>query len=210
MNGRLIEQCKQTALERLALGVDQEAAGLRSAVVVESEPPAPVAPISVPPTEVAPVELPPAVVERADDVDDLIRAGLLDPAEVPAPPAGGTAVPPPPAQPVQAAPETPPTAEPAPPIDRRVFEGAVSRKDSRYAREIETIDGIVIRLKSTDDKPDRADIEIRVGKAKKEYKDLRPGARINGRGLSRRAYQLVILEVNDKTRTVAFAIETTE
>ncbi|NLX14050.1 MAG: hypothetical protein GXY44_10410 [Phycisphaerales bacterium] len=210
VNGRLIEQCKQTALERLALGVDQEAAGLRSAVVVESEPPAPVAPISVPPTEVAPVELPPAVVERADDVDDLIRAGLLDPAEVPAPPAGGTAVPPPPAQPVQAAPETPPTAEPAPPIDRRVFEGAVSRKDSRYAREIETIDGIVIRLKSTDDKPDRADIEIRVGKAKKEYKDLRPGARINGRGLSRRAYQLVILEVNDKTRTVAFAIETTE
>ncbi len=211
VNGRLIEQCKQMALERLALGVDQDAAAMRSAVVVESAPPAPAASKPAPPIAAAPVSPPPAVAERSADVDDLIRAGLLDPAQAAAPSKAGVAAPAPlPAQPTQAQPEPPPAAEPAPPQDRRVFQGTLSRKDSRYAREIETVDGIVVRLKSTDNKPDRADLEIRVGKAKKEYKDLRPGARINGRGQSRRAYQVVILDVDDRTRTVVFAIESAE
>jgi len=90
----------------------------------------------------------------------------------------------------------------------RVFEGIISRDDDRHPKELMTVDDIVVKLKDTDNEPLDADIEIRVGKNAKEYKDKAVGARIGGFGQSGRRYVIVIVEIIDDTETVRFAVET--
>ena len=87
------------------------------------------------------------------------------------------------------------------------FRGVVSRDDKRYPTELTTLDGIVIKLKDTHDNPPRADLEIRVEKTHKRYDKLRVGMRINGRGVSRSPYRVIVLAINPDTETVAFSLE---
>jgi len=91
---------------------------------------------------------------------------------------------------------------------RRVFLGTVSRDDDRYNKEIQTVDGIRVKVSDTDKKPLDADLEIRVGSARLKRKNQRVGARIHVRGVSGRAYQVLILAIEDKDETVHFAVET--
>jgi hypothetical protein len=99
-----------------------------------------------------------------------------------------------------------PAAVPAPPLPAG-FRGVISRDDKHYPKELMTLDGIVVKVKDTSDRPPRADVEIRVEKTQKRYDNLRVGMRINGRGISRAPYRVVILAINPDTETVAFSIE---
>ncbi len=122
------------------------------------------------------------------------------PTPAPAPPAADGSV--------QAASASPAAPAPAPPLPPdHTFTGMVSRDSKRFPPEREAIDGIVVKLKNTSKNPLRADLEVRVGKLKKKYDDLRIGARIRGRGQSRQQYDLVILSINDATETVGFALD---
>jgi hypothetical protein len=87
------------------------------------------------------------------------------------------------------------------------YPGTLSRDDSNFPKEAETLDGIIVRLKDTTDKPIHADIEVRVGKLVKRYRELREGSRVTGRGESRRPYQITILGIEPESETVSFVVE---
>jgi tetratricopeptide (TPR) repeat protein len=89
----------------------------------------------------------------------------------------------------------------------RVFRGSVSREDDRFEKELETVDGIVVKVEDTDGDPLDADLEIRVGSYVNRYSDQPVGARITGRGQSGTTYRVVILAIDDDEETVHFAIE---
>ncbi len=89
----------------------------------------------------------------------------------------------------------------------KVFKGIVSRDDDRYPKELKTIDGIIVKVRDTDEDPLDADMEIRVGDSEKEYDDLRTGVQIEGRGLSGHRYQLTIKRIYDEEETVYFILE---
>jgi hypothetical protein len=95
---------------------------------------------------------------------------------------------------------------PRPPVTRTVFKGIVSRDDDRYPKEVKTLDGIIVKVRDTDEDPLDADMEIRVGHTEKEYDDLPTGAKIEGRGLSGRHYQLIIERIYDEEETVHFVL----
>jgi hypothetical protein len=124
---------------------------------------------------------------------------------------GATAQTTPPGAPAPVEPGPPSAPEPAEPpqVERpaRVFRGVVSRDDDRYPKELMTIDGIVVKVKDTDEDPLDADMEIRVGDNERRYEDQKVGARIRGRGLSGRSYVVLILKIHDDTETVYFSVE---
>ena len=71
---------------------------------------------------------------------------------------------------------------------------------------METIDGIVVKVKDTDANPLDADIEIRVGDDEVECEDLCVGTRVSAPGLSGRSYYIEITGIDDETETVHFAV----
>ena len=127
---------------------------------------------------------------------------------------------PPPAQPATSSPPVSPAPEPAEEPgsqasveqenDKKpepVFHGIVSRDDDRYPKEMETVDGIIVKVLDTDEDPLDADMEIRVGDTKTKYEDRPVGSRLGGWGLSRKAYAVVITRIDDDQETVHFAVE---
>ncbi len=108
-------------------------------------------------------------------------------------------------------PEVPPAptgrAVPPPPVEAPTFRGTLSRDDDRFPKRLMTIDQIEVRLRDTDHDPVDADIEVNVGKASTDHDDLRVGARVRGRGMSRRSYYIIILDINPDTETIRFMIE---
>lgn len=201
-SGDLLAACKRIATERLALakgsatGPDASA----SAEPVRQPPrPSPLAtPVVAAITRPAAATAPPALASRPATPAAVVLpkppVGASRPAE-PQPP--GTAA---------AAPSA--ATRPASPV--QVFQGIVSRDDDRYPKEVLTVDGIVVKVRDTDKDPLDADLEIRVGKARKEYNDKRVGARIGGYGESGRPYVIVITRIDDETETVHFSVETVE
>ncbi len=178
--GERLARCKQIAIERLNLQFHAAAADQPESTVASARHPATASAVSPAPARPGPVAM-----------------------AKPVPKASAAAAPPPaPAQP--AAPAPPRQTEKKP---TRVFHGTVSRDDDRYPKELTTIDGIIVKVKDTDEDPLDADLEIRVGSFKTRYKDQPVGARITGRGESGRRYQVVILAIEDDEETVHFAIE---
>jgi hypothetical protein len=180
---------------RAAVLMNQADAELEAAATPRPIPVAAAPPKPAPTSKPAPVET--GATKSVTVVTDKKEIPPL-PASIPPPaPAPAPALKPLPAEP-------PPAADPSPPS---AFKGTISRDDRRYRKEIQTVDGITIKLSGTHTKPPRADIEVRVGKLKRDYKDLRVGTRINGRGISRAQYQLVILSVDSERETVSFSLD---
>jgi hypothetical protein len=96
-------------------------------------------------------------------------------------------------------------AAPAP-AGNVLFEGVVSRDDDIARKEIVTVDGIVIKVEDTDDRPLDADLEVRVGRYEEDFEDVPIGASIPVVGLSGRPYYLNVFDIHDDTETVSFAI----
>lgn len=207
VSGDLLDACRRTATDRLSLAKGTAARGQVRAVAGPG-------PTVLPTTHSAPASLPAVAAPPPRPVvpPSTSKPAIAPPAKAPAPRVAPATQPVPQPQP---APTVPPpaeatTAEPRPgdqPV--RVFQGIVSRDDDRYPKELATVDGIVVKVLDTDGKPLDADIEIRVGKRKKEYSDKPVGTRIGGYGESGRAYVVVILRIEDDTETVHFAVEAT-
>lgn len=82
----------------------------------------------------------------------------------------------------------------------------VSRKDRRFRKMVETIDGIFVKVKDTDPGPD-ADMHVYLGRKRiKKVQDWRPQHRVRVEGRSGRAYEIVILRIDDATETVRFGV----
>lgn len=109
-----------------------------------------------------------------------------------------------PAQPVVPQPAVP-GAAPAP-AGNVIFEGVVSRDDDIAYKEIPTVDGIIVKVKDTDDDPLDADIEVRVDHYEEEFEDVPIGASIPVVGLSGQTFYLNVFDIHDDSETVSFAI----
>lgn len=86
-----------------------------------------------------------------------------------------------------------------------VFKGQMSLQGD-LPREQPTIDGIIVRLKGTDDDPPKASMEILAGDKRLKVSNFQPGARVQVQGESGQMYRLVLTEVNNQTETVGFLI----
>lgn len=87
-----------------------------------------------------------------------------------------------------------------------VFDGKLSLTDSKVAREQTTVDGIEVRLKSTDDMPPQAYIEVTIGDRRMKVKRFIPGAHVPLKGVSGQEYKLVLTEVDNKTETIRYMV----
>lgn len=87
-----------------------------------------------------------------------------------------------------------------------VYEGRLSLQTADTPREVESVDGLKIRLKSTDDEPPEAYLEVLVGDLRMKIKRFRPGATVRVKGASGRTYQLALVSVDNTTETVALRI----
>lgn len=217
----LLGEARQLAAMRLhfdqpALRDNATAAAVSEPAVAMATPSAAAEPVAEP-NEVAPSATQPAAATADDsDMTDLIRAGLVEADQSPALPARTTPEPefsPAPQESAEQQPEEeeqpapPPPAEPTQPATSAVYRGVVSRDDDRFSKKLETIDGIFVEVKDTDDDPLDADLEITVGEREKEYRNLRPGAQITGQGISGRSYVLTVVRIIDDEETVHFTIE---
>ncbi|HOA74887.1 MAG TPA: hypothetical protein PKL76_15705 [Phycisphaerae bacterium] len=89
-----------------------------------------------------------------------------------------------------------------------VFDGKLSLTDAAVPREQTTVDGIAVRLKSTDDPPPQAFIEISVdGKPAMKVKRFIPGAYVVVESNSGQSYKLVLTEVDNKTETIRYMMD---
>ena len=84
--------------------------------------------------------------------------------------------------------------------------GIVSHEDRRYPRMTETLDGLFVRVRDTDDDPD-ADLEVFLGRQRiAKKKNMRVGDGLTVVGHSGRRYVVVVLSIYDETETVRFGI----
>lgn len=201
MSGDLLVAAKRAASERLALAKG-------SAWQSQGSSDAGVGPVLLPSPSSKPAETtsPPPVPEPSVSAKPQSRPAIAPPTKAATRAPADTDSEPPaaaPAVPVPSVPVSRPADEPV-----KVFQGVISRDDNRYAKELPTVDGIIVKVLDTDEDPLDADLEIRVGNAKKKYDDKPVGSRIGGYGQSGRAYVIVILRIEDKTETVHFAVET--
>lgn len=98
-----------------------------------------------------------------------------------------------------------PGAAPAP-AGNVLFEGALSRDKKIAPKEIHTIDGIEVKIKSTSSRRLEAYLQVRVGRSKEKHKDLPIGSSIPVVGLSGQMYYVHLIDIDVNTRTVWFAI----
>jgi len=83
----------------------------------------------------------------------------------------------------------------------------LSRKDKRYPKAMEAIDGITVALKDTDEKPLDADLELYQGKRRiNRIKDFPEGRSEHFIGASGRRFRLTIIDIHYKSQTVRFGI----
>jgi hypothetical protein len=100
----------------------------------------------------------------------------------------------------------PPQVTHTPASSGTVFEAVVSRDDDIAPKEILTVDGIVLKIKDTDRCPLDVDINLYVDCRKYEFEDLPIGARVEVQGRSGQLYHVDILDIDDETETLRFAI----
>jgi len=74
-------------------------------------------------------------------------------------------------------------------------------------KEIETLDGITVKVQDTDDKPLDADLAIVVGKLTSSPKDLPPHGGVKVRGKSGKVCKMTILWIRYGEDTVRFALD---
>jgi len=82
----------------------------------------------------------------------------------------------------------------------------LSKKDRRFPKKAEVIDGLIIEVRDTDDDPD-ADFNVYLGRkriAKYKGKELGEACPVAGR--SGRRYEVVLLSIVDKRGTIRFGI----
>jgi len=109
-------------------------------------------------------------------------------------------------EPPQPPASSPPAASPRNADNAYVFTGAVSRKDRKLSRQIETVDGLEVRLNGTDAES-RANLEVRLdGRRIAQLDKWRPGWRARVKGLSGGSYELLILDIHHPSQTVRFGL----
>ena len=82
----------------------------------------------------------------------------------------------------------------------------LSRKDRRYVKTAESVDGVTLKLTDTDDEGD-ADINIYHGRRRvKKIRDIRVGQSVSFSGRSGRSLRLIILDIRHKSQTVRLGI----
>jgi hypothetical protein len=100
----------------------------------------------------------------------------------------------------------PAAVAPPQPTGNVFYQGIVSRKSKIAYKEALTIDGIVVKIKDTDRCPLDADIELRMDCFKEKYKDLPIGSSIAVVGRSGQTYWVNLLDIDDGTETISFAV----
>ena len=93
----------------------------------------------------------------------------------------------------------------------RVHEGWLSRKDKRYPKAWPMAqEEVTIKLDDTRRRPVTADIEINIGSKREiELRKQRVGGMFWFEAPSGRRYRFVLLEIDDATETIRFAVDTT-
>jgi len=82
-----------------------------------------------------------------------------------------------------------------------------SKKDKRYPRHIILRDGLSVKVKGTDRKPLEAELEIYLGtKSFARMKHLAENNAIGVFGYSRQYYEIVIMEIDERTETVTVGV----
>jgi len=100
-----------------------------------------------------------------------------------------------------------PAMQPAVPMSQGVvFEAVVSRDDDIARKEMLTVDGIVLEIEDSDRRPLDVDIDLRVGCREYEFEDLPIGSRVDIHGRSGQLYHVDILDIDDDTEALRFAI----
>ncbi|MCZ6682155.1 MAG: hypothetical protein O7B26_03160 [Planctomycetota bacterium] len=90
--------------------------------------------------------------------------------------------------------------------DRFLAIHVLSRKDRRYVKTAESVDGVTLKLTDTDDEGD-ADINIYHGRRRvKKIRDIRVGQSVSFSGRSGRLLRLIILDIRHKSQTVRLGI----
>lgn len=102
-----------------------------------------------------------------------------------------------------------PAARPATPHRDRVSylaTATVSRKDNRYPKKVETVDGIFVKVKDTDDDPD-ADVEIYLDRKRiRRINNWRVGQHVTVVGRSGRLYDIVLRDITDSTESIRVGV----
>jgi tetratricopeptide (TPR) repeat protein len=104
--------------------------------------------------------------------------------------------------PAQAAAEQQKVEEPG----EALFNGKLGLIGEQTPREQTTVDGILVRLKGTDDDPPQAYLEILIGERRMKVKRFVPGARVELKGVSGQAYKLFLTEVDNKAESISYVI----
>lgn len=86
------------------------------------------------------------------------------------------------------------------------FDGKLSLTEADVPRDQTTLDGIEVRLKSTDDAPPQAYIEITIGDRRMKVKRFIPGAHVVLKGASGQEYKLVLTEVDNAAETIRYMV----
>jgi tetratricopeptide (TPR) repeat protein len=73
-------------------------------------------------------------------------------------------------------------------------------------REQSAIDGIIVRLKGTDDDPPKASVNILVGDKPMKVTNFWPGAKVDVQGVSGTTYRLFLTDVDNRTETIGYII----
>ncbi|MBN1341064.1 MAG: hypothetical protein JXQ73_00185 [Phycisphaerae bacterium] len=82
----------------------------------------------------------------------------------------------------------------------------LSKKDRRFPRKAEIIDGLIVEIRDTDDDPD-ADFYVYIGSKRiAKHKGVRIGEARQVPGRSGRAYDLVLLAVIDSQQTIRLGV----
>lgn len=87
-----------------------------------------------------------------------------------------------------------------------LFDGKLSMSDDAVPRAQATVDGIDVRLKSTDDRPPQASVEIIVDDRRMRVRRFIPGAHVVIKGVSGQTYKLVLTEVDNETESIRYMI----
>jgi hypothetical protein len=82
----------------------------------------------------------------------------------------------------------------------------LSKKDRRFPKKVEVIDGLVIEVRDTDDDPDADFYVYRGGKRVAKYKGIELGEPCRVVGRSGRSYDVVLLSILNARHTIRFGI----
>lgn len=86
-----------------------------------------------------------------------------------------------------------------------------SRKDKRFHKHQQLLDGLSVKIEDADSDPLDCDFEVHLGKKKViDLKDIREGAVMPVIGESHRMFELVVIHINAASKTVTFGLRSVE